>query len=430
NLVTLAGLLPPIITLGTYLFFTDSIQIFLKLIKRSKWIYWHKYNLITVSEVGAMLKENSRMFFISSMVSTVAFLAIGTLSSLSTFSHSYHQLNPLSLVYTSNLKNPYEQAHIQQLQSELQDAGLSYRLDRVVVKRQTSSNTEAPVRIISETDLNNLAISLGYPLVSLKRGESMFLAYSKDSLKELKKQDVQTVLKESNVKLQINSAYPKIVFAADKLGTNQIIVNDKDFEHIYAPIKGLDGVSSSRHIYIFNVPKWQETKLIGHNLDSIMNAAYATGNEEHLPFYFENTGLDYSFIRSTFALLLFIGLLASSVFFLAAGSFIYFKLYTNLEEEKKQYETLQRMGITPKEMRKLVNRQLIPQFFLPWGVAMINSTLAFISLQVFWKGIADLSIMKEIIFVMGLITGIQLFYFYLIRWRYLAHLKIGVGGVE
>ncbi|GEK33465.1 FtsX-like permease family protein [Kurthia sibirica] len=425
NLLTLAGLLPPVITLGTYLFFTDSIQVFLKIIKKNKRLYWHKYRLISVSEVGGMLKENSRMFFISSMVSTIAFLAIGTLSSLSTFSHQYHQLNPLSLVYTSTLKNPYERAHVQQIQSELQDAKLSYRLDRVVVKRQTSSNTEAPVRIISETDLNNLAMSLGYPLVSLKKGQSMFLAYSEDSLKSLKKENVTTVLKESNVKLHIESAYPKIIFAADKMGTNQIIVNDKDFESIYAPIKGLDGVSSSRHLYIFNVPKWQETKTIGHNLDAIMNSAYATGNEDNLPFYFENTGLDYSFIRSTFALLLFIGLLASSVFFLAAGSFIYFKLYTNLEEEKKQYETLQRMGLTSKEMRKLVNRQLIPQFFLPWGIAMLNSTFAFIALQVFWKGIADLSIMKEILFVMSLITCIQVFYFYLIRWRYLAHLKIG-----
>ncbi len=424
NLITLVGVLPPIVTLGTYLFFTDSVQIFLKLIKRNKNIYWHKYRLLSVSEISSMLKSNARMFFISSMVSVLAFMAIGTLSSLSTFSHKYHQLNPLSLVYTSSSQNPYERQHITQLQEELQDAGLSYRLDRIVVKRQTSTNTEATVRIISERDLNNLAMSLGYPLISLKRGEAMFLAYSEESLRKLSKEKVDTVLKESNVKLSINRTYPKIVFAADKLGTNQIIVDDDDFTHIYAPMQGMAGATSSSHLYIFNVPKWQETKYIGHNLDAIMNAAYATDNERSLPFYFENTGLDYSFIRSTFALLLFIGLLAAAVFFLAAGSFIYFKLYTNLDEEKKQYSTLHRMGVTKKELRKLVNRQLIPQFFLPWGIAMLNSTFAFLSLQVFWRGIADLSIMREIIFVMIALTVAQLLYFYLIRWRYLAHLKI------
>ncbi|GEK31908.1 ABC transporter permease [Kurthia zopfii] len=424
NLITLVGVLPPIVTLGTYLFFTDSVQIFLKLIKRNKNIYWHKYRLLSVSEISSMLKSNARMFFISSMVSVLAFMAIGTLSSLSTFSHKYHQLNPLSLVYTSSSQNPYERQHITQLQEELQDAGLSYRLDRIVVKRQTSTNTEATVRIISERDLNNLAMSLGYPLISLKRGEAMFLAYSEESLRKLSKEKVDTVLKESNVKLSIDRTYPKIVFAADKLGTNQIIVDDDDFTHIYAPMQGMAGAASSSHLYIFNVPKWQETKYIGHNLDAIMNAAYATDNERSLPFYFENTGLDYSFIRSTFALLLFIGLLAAAVFFLAAGSFIYFKLYTNLDEEKKQYSTLHRMGVTKKELRKLVNRQLIPQFFLPWGIAMLNSTFAFLSLQVFWRGIADLSIMREIIFVMIALTVAQLLYFYLIRWRYLAHLKI------
>lgn len=424
NLITLAGLLPPLVTIGTYLFFTDTVQIFFKLIKKNKRIYWHKYSLLSISEVSSMLKENARMFFISSMVSTLAFLAIGTLSSMSSFSHNYHQLNPLSLVYTSTAQNPYERQHIEQLQQELQDEGLSYRLDRVVVKRQTSSTTQAPVRVISEKDLNNLAISLGYPLVSLARGESMFLAYSEESLRKLKEMDTQTVLEESNVKIHVKSTYPKIIFAADELGTNQIIVNDIDFQHIYAPMKGLNGVESSRHIYIFNVPKWQETKDIGVNIDAMVNTAIATGTQANLPFYFENTGLDYSFIRSTFALLLFIGLLVSSVFFLAAGSFIYFKLYTNLEEEKKQYETLYRMGVTEKEMRQLVNRQLVPQFFFPWGLAMLNSTFAFISLQVFWRGVADLSIMKEITIVMFVISCIQLLYFYLIRWRYLAHLKI------
>lgn len=424
NLITLAGLLPPLVTLGTYLFFTDSVQILFRLIKKNKRIYWHKYRLISLSEVSAMLKENAQMFFISSMVSTLAFLAIGTLSSMSSFSHNYHTLNPLSLVYTSSTQNPYEREHIMQLQEELQDANLSYRLDRVVVKQQTSASTQAPVRIIREKDLNNLAVSLGYPLVTLERGEAMFLAYSEESLKQLSTANKQTTLVESNVKLNISSVYPEIVFGADKLGMNQIVVNDIDFTHVYAPMKGMDGVSSSHHLYIFNVPKWQETKEIGLNLEAIINNAYASGNENRLPFYFENTGLDYSFIRSTFALLLFIGLLVSSVFFLAAGSFIYFKLYTNLEKEKKQYETLYRMGLTMKEMRKLVNRQLIPQFFLPWGIAMLNSTFAFISLQVFWRGFADLSILKEIILVMGVVTCIQLLYFYLIRWRYLAHIKI------
>lgn len=426
NLVTLAGLLPPIVTFGTYLFFTDTVQVFLKIIRKNKHVYWRKYRLLSVSEVAAMLKENARMFFISSMVSTLAFLAIGTLSSISTFSHKYHQLNPLSLVYTSSADNPYEHRHITNLQHELQEEGLSYRLDRVVVKRQTSSKTHAPVKIISEKDLNNLAVSLGYPLVSLEKGHALFLAYSEESLKMLSKENVYTTLQESNVKLHIDSAYPKIIFPADKLGTNQIIVSDEDFKRIYAPMMGMNGTQSSSHIYIFNVPKWQDTKYVGHDLEMMINTAYAMGTEASLPFYFENTGLDYSFIRSTFALLLFIGLLAAAVFFLAAGSFIYFKLYTNLEQEKKQYETLYRMGVTKKEIRKLVNRQLIPQFFLPWAIAMVNSLFAFISLQVFWRGIADLSIMREIILVMIGVSLLQLLYFYLIRWRYLAHLKINI----
>ena len=44
-----------------------------------------------------------------------------------------------------------------------------------------------------------------------------------------------------------------------------------------------------------------------------------------LPYTFDNPGLNYSIIRTTFSFLLLIGLLLAAVFFLAAGSFIYFQ---------------------------------------------------------------------------------------------------------
>lgn len=422
-LVVFGALTPPFAIIGTYLFFTDSVPFILALIRRHKKWYWHKYHIVSMAKISSIMRENSRMFFISCMVSTLAFLAIGTLSSMSTFTHQYHQLNPLGLVYSSKLDNPYEKQHISGLIDELEDKGLSYHLNKFDVKRQTSSNTQKTVKILTQSDINRLALVFSYPVVDLKPGEAMFLPYSLDSIDQLKKKKVETVLEENNIPLSIDKVYPKVLFSPTELGTNVIVVNDEDFRLIKAPMVGADAKQSTNHIFVFYIPEWTQTKDIGLNLDTLITEAYITHHENDLPFYFENPGLDYSFLRSTFALLLFIGLLAATVFFLASGSFIYFKLYTGLEEDKIQFDALRRMGITDKELRKIVNSQLIPQFFLPWGLAMLNSTFAFMALQVFWKGIADLSIIREIFTVLAAITCMQLCYFYLIRWRYLAHIR-------
>nr|WP_316046161.1 FtsX-like permease family protein [Planococcus glaciei] len=104
--------------------------------------------------------------------------------------------------------------------------------------------------------------------------------------------------------------------------------------------------------------------------------------------------------------------MVAAVFLLAAGSFIYFKLYTGLERDRKQYSLLVRLGMTEKELRKIVNRQLVPQFFLPWGVALLHSTFAFISLQVVWDEFAELSILGEMVLVLSGFTVAQILYFF------------------
>lgn len=145
--------------------------------------------------------------------------------------------------------------------------------------------------------------------------------------------------------------------------------------------------------------------------------------EKSGPFYFENAGYNYSITIAIYSLFTLVGVLVATVFLLAAGSFIYFKLQTSLEREKRKFDVLMRMGLTDSEMKKLVNRHLVPQFFLPWGVAMLHSAFAFFMVQSIVKEIANISIVKEVLFAFGFFVIIQVVYFYLIRWRYIAHIR-------
>lgn len=416
--IGLIFLLPPLVTVGTYYFFTDSLPLLFHFFKVRKEFYWRHFRLLAISEGIIRLKENARMFFIVTIVSTIAFMSVGILASLTSFASQYREVNPLGLVYKSSPGNELEQQHINQISEELRENEIAYTHVRFPVLRQSSSVTENPVSIIKLANINRLSKSFGNQALELRKGEALFLPPTASTFEQLNKQTTVTILQESGVTVRINGAYPYQLFPAHAIGTNAIIINDEDFETIAAFVHYPTFV-----YHAFDIPEWQETKSIGLTINHSLGESILAGPNYEPHFYFDNPGLNYSVMRTTFTLLLLIGLLLAGVFLLAAGSFIYFRLYTSLDSDRKQFEVLQRMGITDKEFKKIVNRQLIPQFFVPWGVALVHSSFAFLSLQVIWDALAEISIVRELIIVLVGFTVLQIIYFYLIRWRYLAHIR-------
>ena len=419
--IGLLFLLPPLATVGTYYFFTDSVPMLLHKLKLSRRLYWRDFWMLSISEGIVRLKENARMFFIVTIVSTVAFMSVGILASLTSFASQYREMHPLGMVYQSKTGNELENNHISQLVNELQEKDLEYTLVRFQVLQQTSSFTERSVSVIKLSNVNVLAKSFDYPEIQLAKGEALFLPPSASAYEQLMNRTVETRLAESGVEVEINGAYPYQLFSSYAMGSNAIILSDTDFDAVW--MNGFPEGLPLLNYYAFNVPDWQATKDIGLSIDSKVSQSYLSGTNQELGFSFDNPGLSYSTIRTTFSLLLFIGLMLAAVFFLAAGSFIYFRLYTSLDRDRKQFDVLRRMGITDREFKKIVNRQLIPQFFFPWGVALVHSSFAFLSLQVIWDALAEISIVKELVMVLIGFTIMQILYFYLIRWRYLAHIK-------
>ncbi|MEO4054547.1 ABC transporter permease [Solibacillus sp. CAU 1738] len=415
-------LIPIFVTFGTYYLFTDTTLFIIEQIKRRKSVYWKKSRMLSISEQTYILRSNAKMFFVVTMVSTVAFLCVGLLSALSSYTSQYDKINPLGIIYKGHEDNPYEVAHISSLIYELEESGLSYHLSRLVVKKQTSTHTLNEVEVFRASDINNLLFSFGYPMVRLQTGEAMFIAYSDESLKELQKTTVSTTLKENNIDIVINSVYPKLIFPAAIVSRNSIIVSDEDFAKLVNPFEKAPYVEPGYHLFTFDIPNWIEANNIGLDIHYAVSEEYLK-ESYNLPFYFENAGLNYSYILAAYSLFTLVGLLVVAVFLLAAGSFVYFKLYTSLEREKKQFEVLKRMGLTDLEQKNLITRYLFPQFFLPWGVALVHSMFAFIVLQTILKDVMNISIVQEIVFAFAFIVLVQIIYFYLIRWRYIAHIR-------
>ncbi len=407
---------PPLLLIGTYLFFTDTLPFLFEWLRQKKSFYWRHFYLLSVTEGIIRLKENARMFFIVTIVSTVAFMSVGVLASLTSFASQYRAVNPLGLVYKSEPNNPYEWVHVGGLVKELEEEGIDYELIRMRAYEQQSTATRLPVTIIDEQPMNVLARLGGKETHFLKRGEAVFLPPTASAEEKLRQEETSTWLEPAHIPVHIKGSYSSELLPANAIGTNAIVLNHYDFTRLEETLPR--AIPNGFTYYAFVISDWQRTETIGRVIEETYAA---TGMIRGLPFTFDNPGANYAILRMTFSLLLFIGLLLAGVLFLAAGSFIYFRLYTSLDRERREFSVLKRLGMTTKEFKKVVNRQLIPQFFFPWGIALMHSAFAFFALQKIWETLAEISIAKEMILVLAGFTLLQYIYFYLIRWRYLVH---------
>lgn len=414
-------LLPPIATLGTYYFFTDSAPLLFQKLRFNRKYYWKNHRLLSMSSSIIRLRKNARMFFIVTIVSTVAFMSVGTLASLTSFASQYRAMNPLGLVYISHMDNELEEIHIPQLMAELEQQEIDYTLTDFTVLKESSSFSNSEVFLLNVEEVNQLANALGYVSVDLQEGEALFLPPTTSSYKVLNERQIKTGLESSGVHIQVDGAYPYQLFPSNSVGQNVVVLNETDFQEVEAHT-----ALPYFNYFAFNIPDWQQTKEIGLSIQNSVAEAYGLNNVDQLGYVFDNPGSSYAIIRTTFSLLLFVGLLLAEVFFLATGSFIYFQLYTTLEQDRKKFDMLRRIGMTDVEVKRIINHQLFPQFFFPWGVAFLHSLFAFLSLQVIWDALAEISIVKELTIVLIGFTCLQILYFYLIRWRYLTHVKATV----
>ncbi|MCH7322840.1 ABC transporter permease [Solibacillus sp. MA9] len=423
SIFTYTLLIPIFVTFGTYYFFSDTTLLVIDRIKRRKHVYWKQSRMVLIADQVQVLRVNSRMFFVVTLVSTLAFLTVGVLSAMSSYTSQYDKINPIGIIYKGEIDNPYEIEHVLSIIKDLEQNGISYHMTRFSVVRQTSTFTSNPVEVFRETDVNHLLFSYKYPLVSLNSGEAMFIPYSEDSIKELRETVVHTTLKENNVALTINSVYPQMFFPAAMISSNSIIISDEDFEKLVNEFERAPDVEPGYHLFTFDIPNWNETEFVGLGIQQMVASEYVLNRNYSLPFYFENAGLNYSYILATYSLLTLVGILVVAVFLLASGSFVYFKIYANLDREKKQFNTLKRIGLTDKEMNRIVTRNLVIQFFLPWGLALMHSAFAFYVVQMVLNDYMNLSIAKEVVFSFTSFIFIQIVYFFLIRWRYISHIS-------
>lgn len=123
--------------------------------------------------------------------------------------------------------------------------------------------------------------------------------------------------------------------------------------------------------------------------------------------------------RSTLGLSLFVGLFVSLLFFIGAGSLIYFKLFTELPEDGRTLWRLRRIGVTPIETGRLVTWQVATIFFLPFALGALHAAFA---LKAFGNLLA-LPVGGYTATVLALFALVQGAFYLLTRWTYIRQVE-------
>ncbi|MBG9587560.1 ABC transporter permease [Cytobacillus firmus] len=401
GVMVVAAMVPVIIvvSIGTYLLFTQLSVFIIRRLKKNERVFWFKTNMLLFSDLAFRMKDNARTFFMVAMVSTVAFSAIGTLFGFQTvLTSSIKDLNATTFSYKTS--EDQEEKNVEAINRILKEENIETESAHTVL--QSFEVGGSSTQIASQSDFNRLASLIGEDPVTLKEGQVVVVEYAGTNLGQSKDLMNETITLTSGTVLKPKEAiHSKALPAID----SYFIMSDEDFKKLPEP-------TWEESYYA-----WQAT----NGEERVMAASEKLYKE--LPRY-EITSVEYEIneIMKGYGPILFVGLFIGIVFFVSAGSFLYFRLYMDLDEDKQKFRSISKMGLTGKELKKVLNRQTMILFFAPILVALIHGAVALTALS----NLFYFNLFKESVAVLSVFLVIQVVYFFIVRFFYTKQIQAAV----
>lgn len=399
------------VVIGTYFLFSQLSVYVIRVLKKKDTVFFNKTNLLTISELAYRMKDNATMFFMLAIVSAVAFTGIGTCLAMGNKGLT-EMINPFAFTYTSLGENPQEGEHITEIKKQLTRSNFSYQ-----VAVTNPKFTENNLVLIKVSEYNKFAKIFGYEMEKIDNDQEAIIVPSIISQKEKYArgkdipEKIDVVQENLEMSLGVKKAVPYIVLP-NTIGAI-IVVSDSLYDTI-PNRKTEDDSYVMKSQYGFVVENWEKSRVVTKKLEATMG----NNNSVQAHHYFKALYSEWIFSKQENGILLIVSVLVGIVFFTFAASLLYFRLYADLEREQQQYEMIAKVGLSRRELKKIVTRQLTLMFFLPLIIAIIHSGVAFIALQ----QLIDFSVLKMSILVILAFISIQSVYFFTVRWRYLQRL--------
>ncbi|MDA1551873.1 ABC transporter permease [Bacillus tropicus] len=409
--------IPSLISAGTYFFFSQISFLLIRILKTRRKFYMKRINMLWISDLAARIRTNINMLFIVAMLSTLAFTMITFLYGIGKFT-KFDEIrkNPFPFTYLSHTENTLADEHLNWLEQKFNEEHFTYTKFKTDIYEVSSAEDNTQLYYaIKQSDYNVLAKALNWETLTVNKNESYILMTDLDdqvigTLHNKDKKNTLT-LTQNNLQLQVKE-YKSYNPFPNRLIYQLLILSDENVE-------ALSTVSKQMSVYNFKVNDWEKA----HNIGSAFTTKIYNESEaikaEHPPFHASEASDSLYKAKLNVASFFLIGTFLGVIFFIGAGSVLYFRMYTDLTNEQEKYVTITKIGLTEAEMKRSATIQLSILFFVPYIMASIHTMFATKMLQ----EVLNLSFFAEITVVLMIFGTVEILFFLLIRSFYMQKLS-------
>ncbi|GAB6617350.1 MULTISPECIES: ABC transporter permease [Bacillus] len=409
--------IPSLVAAGTYFFFSQISFLLIRILKTRRTFYMKRTNMLWISDLAARIRTNINMLFIVAMLSTLAFTMITFLYGFGKFT-KFDALreNPFPFTYLSHTENTLADEHLNWLKQKFNEDQFAYTQFKTDIY-EVSSAEEKPqlYYAIKQSDYNILAKALHWENLHVKNNESYVLIKDLDNqvFETLHDQKTRNTLTLNQNSLQLHiKEYKSYNPFPNSLISQLLVLSDENVE-------ALSSVSKQMSVYSFKVKDWEKANHIGSVFIDKINTDGNNIQVDHKPFHASEASDSLYTTKQNVASFFLIGTFLGVIFFIGAGSVLYFRMYTDLTNEQEKYVTITKIGLTEAEMKRSATIQLAILFFVPYIMASIHTMFATKMLQ----EVLHLSFFAEITVVLMIFGTVEMLFFLLIRSFYMQKLS-------
>ncbi|WP_059104524.1 FtsX-like permease family protein [Shouchella shacheensis] len=399
------------VVIGTYFFFTQGTVAVYKRLYANKRRLTNGTKLLTRTNILFRLNDYARMLFITSIISAVVLTAAGTVYMFfqSVILQATEGMTQ-AVSWTEEDPEAFEVLTPETIETLLDayDAEIDYKLDVTGIIADTqalgySGELEASTTfLLPETVYNFYAEKRGIDSLSLAEDEAFIsMPYLTENYFEQEGSEKDVQVGELTQSFTVLGQSRDGIVNPTQGAYSTLVIPDDAYERFDA----IEGVDRNRVIG-YELVNWQQEA-------DVSEAIEAEANDEL--FYALNTRAPlYTMLTQTYSLVLFIGLFVSLLFFIVQGSMLYLKLFTELEDTKRQMFALNRIGITKKETVQILDNQVRFLFFVPVVMGSIHASFAYGMLS----NLLGASLVSNAALVISIYVVLQLVYYLVTRYFY------------
>ena len=381
---------------GTYLLFTAGSIVILKFLRRRKSFYYRTGNFISISGMLYRMKQNAIG------LASICILSTGVLLMISMTVSIYFGMNDIMLnrypydvdMSVTSISEDECQTAIEAFEKAIADNKVpveksveeiyldivcSKNGDQILIKPTNTIRNSDSVLVLS---LLNQAEYERLTGISANLNDGEIFAWYPSTVQ---KDSVTVDETEFTVKKWLDKN--PLTCGEDAVSDNVVlVVTDEDFKkfdemrtEMYKGVSsapagedltlhlGLDITGSETDKIDFGTPVMEAVKDLKKNGGLSENSWITSGirQQEYESYYADNGSL------------LFIGIFLGSLFLMGTAMIIYYKQISEGYEDQKRFEIMQKVGLSRREVRSSVRRQILMVFFLPLLMAMLHITMAF-----------------------------------------------------